>query len=141
MYLLDTDHIGILQRRTQPQFDHLWSRIGQHQQGEFFTPIISFHEQVLGWNTYMSRARDQEGVARAYLMFERILADFSTARILPFDTDAGRRFESLRQQKIRIATMDLRIAAIALTRSATLLTRNLADFRKVPDLSVEDWTT
>ncbi|MDB5322387.1 MAG: PilT protein domain protein [Phycisphaerales bacterium] len=141
MYLLDTDHIGILQRRTQPQFERLWSRISQHQPLEFFTPIISFHEQVLGWNTYMSRARDQEGVVRAYLMFERILTDFSTAQILPFDTDSGRRFESLRQQKIRIATMDLRIAAIALAQRATLLTRNLVDFRKVPDLSVEDWTT
>jgi tRNA(fMet)-specific endonuclease VapC len=141
MYLLDTDHIGILQRRTQPQFDRLWTRIGQHQPVDFFTPIISFHEQVLGWNTYLSRARDQKSVVRAYLMFERILADFSSAQILPFDTEAGRRFESLRQQKIRIATMDLRIAAIALTRNATLLTRNLVDFRKVPDLSVEDWTT
>ncbi len=36
--------------------------------------------------------------------------------------------------------MDLRIAAIALTKSMTVLTRNAVDFQKVPNLLVEDWT-
>ena len=35
--------------------------------------------------------------------------------------------------------MDLRIASIALTHDATLLSRNLRDFTKIPGLRVEDW--
>ena len=49
-------------------------------------------------------------------------------------------FETLRQQRVRIGTMDLRIASIALARGYTVLTRNLVDFEKVPGLAAEDWT-
>jgi tRNA(fMet)-specific endonuclease VapC len=36
--------------------------------------------------------------------------------------------------------MDLRIAAIALARGFTVLSRNTVDFSRVPELTVEDWT-
>jgi len=47
----------------------------------------------------------------------------------------------LQQQRIRIGTMDLKIAGITLAHGATLLSRNVTDFQKVPGLLVEDWTT
>ena len=46
----------------------------------------------------------------------------------------------LRRQGVRISTMDLRIAAIAISRNLVLLTRNVSDFSKVPGLIIEDWT-
>jgi tRNA(fMet)-specific endonuclease VapC len=140
MFLLDTDHIGIIQRRTPPEFDRLWGRIVKHSPQDLYVSIVSFHEQVLGWNAYLSHARGAASVVRAYEMFERILADFAAAQVVPFDAAAAAQFDSLRTRRVRIATMDLRIAAIALTRNFTLLTRNLADFRQVPALQVEDWT-
>jgi tRNA(fMet)-specific endonuclease VapC len=36
--------------------------------------------------------------------------------------------------------MDLRIASIVMANRATLLSRNLVDFRRVPGLDVQDWT-
>jgi tRNA(fMet)-specific endonuclease VapC len=36
--------------------------------------------------------------------------------------------------------MDLKIAAIVLSREATLLSHNLGDFDQVTGLQVEDWT-
>jgi predicted nucleic acid-binding protein len=42
--------------------------------------------------------------------------------------------------RLRIGTMGLKIAAIVLSREATLLFRNLTDFGQVPGLQAEDWT-
>jgi len=45
----------------------------------------------------------------------------------------------LRRAKVRIGTMDLKIASIALVHDALLLSANLRDFRQVPGLEVENW--
>jgi tRNA(fMet)-specific endonuclease VapC len=65
LFLLDTDHLGIMQRQTEPEFSRLIGRIGEHQPTEFLIPIVSFHEQVSGWNAYLHRARTPEAVVRA----------------------------------------------------------------------------
>ena len=140
MFLLDTDHIGIIQRRTEPEFNRLSVHMSRHAIADFYWPIISFHEQVLGWNAYLNRARDQPSVVRAYRRFQQILHDFSVAQVLPFDDDAAVAFAAFRNQRIRVPTMDLRIAAIAFSRNMTVLTRNASDFGKVPGLRVENWT-
>jgi tRNA(fMet)-specific endonuclease VapC len=141
MYILDTDHIGILQRASGPEHVALSRRIAQYSQTDFYVTIVSFHEQFLGWNAYIARAKNEAGRVRGYRRMEQILADFSRAQVLPFDDDAANQFEDLRRQGTRIGAMDLRIAAIALFRSMTVLTRNLVDFERVPGLAVEDWTT
>ena len=59
--------------------------------------------------------------------------------LLPFEQKAADEFEQLRSAKIRVATSDLKIAAIALVNNALLLTANRQDFEKIPGLRFEDW--
>jgi tRNA(fMet)-specific endonuclease VapC len=140
VYLLDTDHIAILQRRVEPEYSNLSHQLLYVSPDAVFLSVISFHEQVAGWQAYLNKARKPESVILAYKMFELILVDFARSHILPFDEPASAKFQELRSAKVRIATMDLRIAAIALSRNQTLLTRNTVDFAHVPNLKFEDWT-
>ena len=140
MFLLDTDHVVLSQQQSMPEYDHLIQRVRQHDPTHFFVSVISFHEQVMGWNAYISRAKDLAGVVRGYERLQRVLSNFSEAQVLAFDDAAADLFQDLRKRRARIGTMDLRIAAIALSRDLTVLSRNLADFSKVPGLKVEDWT-
>ena len=67
--------------------------------------------------------------------------------VLPFDEEAANHFHRLQSGRVRICTMDLKMASICLAHDATLLTRpfdcaqgtrNLDDFRQVPGLRVEN---
>ena len=139
-FLLDTDHISILQRQAGPEFVALFARIGRQQPEDLAFSVVSFHEQVLGCHTYLSRARTSANVTRGYDMLTRVLEDFREAQMLPFDTMAAATLDGLVAQRIRHAAMDLRIACIALSRGLTVLTRNTRDFGRVPGLVTEDWT-
>lgn len=95
MFLIDTDHLGIIQRETQPQYSRLLSRIQEHPPNEFFVAIISFHEQVSGWNSYINRARTPTAVVRAYAMLHQILTDFVRMSVVQVDNAAAAEFDAL----------------------------------------------
>ena len=65
---------------------------------------------------------------------------FRTTTIIGFDEQAQRIFSRLRVQGIRVGTHDLRIAATALSRGSTLVTRNVRDFAMIPSLNIENWS-
>lgn len=140
-YLLDTDHISFIQRQSGQEFAKLTHRIAQNSLTDFGLSVISFHEQVLGAHTFINRAQTKEEIIRGYNLLLQTLQGFSLAPVLPFDAAPIAIFDGLRAQGIRLSTMDLRIASIALSRRLVLLTRNTRDFAKVPSLMIEDWTT
>jgi tRNA(fMet)-specific endonuclease VapC len=131
-YILDTDHLSVLQWREQPAYERLIERLDQLPPDDLATTIVSFQEQVQGWLAYLARAKNPDQVVRAYARLEAIWRAFLKMNVLSF--------AQLRRQRTRMQTLDLRIASIALATDSTLLSRNLRDFRRVPGLLVEDWT-
>ncbi len=139
-FLLDTDHISIIQWETQPEFDCLIARLDALPESEFVASIVSFDEQTSGAHGYVAQARTPAEVVHSYGLFERVRLQFAEFNVVSFDLAAASMFQSLRRRRIRVGTMDLRIASVALTRDLTLLTRNTVDFSRVPGLRFEDWT-
>jgi tRNA(fMet)-specific endonuclease VapC len=116
MFLLDTDHVVIVQQQSAPEYDRLLRRVRRHDPDDLFVSVVSFHEQVMGWNAYSSRAKNPAGVVRGYARLLGLLTNFSQAQVLPFDDTAAQTFEELRKQGVRIGTMDLRIASRSIRR-------------------------
>lgn len=139
-YLLDTDHISFLQRRSSLEFTRLTFRMAEHPISDFVLSVVSFHEQLIGAHSFINRAQTNTDMARGYALLLEILNGFAKAPVLPFDAKAITIFDEMRRQKVSVSTMDLRIAAIAISNDLVLLTRNSGDFSKVPDLVIEDWT-
>lgn len=93
-----------------------------------------------GWLAYCSKAKTPEEYIAATRKLRKALTFFTKIEILDFDDRAAAEFKKLKAAKVRVGTMDLRIAAIVLANGGTLLSANLSDFRKVPGLAVEDWS-
>lgn len=77
----------------------------------------------------------------AYSRLQRLLREYQLRDVLPYEHATAAVVADLQRQRIRIGTMDLRIGGIALMYDALLISRNLRDFRQIPYLRVEDWTT
>lgn len=139
MYLLDTDHLSVLERGGVDS-QHLRQRLQAVPLDQVAVTIVSYEEQMRGWLSYMAKARSLEEQVIAYSYLQRHLQVFCTVPLVAFDPAAVAMVRQLQTQRIRIGTMDLKIASIALAKDATLLSRNGADFQQVPGLRVEDWT-
>jgi tRNA(fMet)-specific endonuclease VapC len=139
MYLLDTDHLSILDQDTIESFN-LGRRLAALSEEEVAVTIITYEEQMRGWLAYIARANTPARQLEAYRKRRQHIERFCTIPVVDYVEKASVVYERLRQARIRIGTKDLQIAAIALANGATLLTRNLADFGKVPDLRAEDWS-
>jgi tRNA(fMet)-specific endonuclease VapC len=139
MHLLDTDHMSLLDRGGA-QGARIRQRLRNVPPDHVATTIVSYEEQTRGWLARIAQAPTIERQIVAYRELKRQLQNYCVVAIMEFDEGAAVEFERLRRARLRIGTMDLRIAAIALANDATLLSRNLAHFGRVPNLRVEDWT-
>lgn len=139
MFLLDTDHVSLIDRGGTAGAN-VQARLRRVPPGDVFACVISYEEQIRGWMAVIAQARMSGAQIPFYSELLRLLSFYCATPLLPFDAPAAAAFERLKAAKIRVGTMDLKIASIALVHDATLLSRNLADFGKVPNLKVEDWS-
>jgi tRNA(fMet)-specific endonuclease VapC len=139
-HLLDTDTMSIWQNGTGPDYAIFALRMSAYLSTDIVTSIVSFHEQIMGAHAYLNRPKTTTALVSGYERLERIRNWYTQVNVLPFDDLAETTYDNLRASSLRIGTMDLRIAAIALSRDLTVVTRNIADFGRVPQLRIEDWT-
>ena len=140
MIVLDTDILTFVQRGAGPEYTTLSQRLNASADQDIGATIVSFEEQMRGWLAQIVAARRPDATVIAYGRLQRLLREYQLRDVLPYDMAAAAIFTSLQRQRIHIGTMDLRIGAIALAHEALLITRNLRDFRRIPNLRVEDWT-
>jgi len=138
MLILDTDHLTEYQKGTSAEARRLKERLDRATE-PYATTIITVEEIMRGWMAAVRRINDPRRQIDAYAGLQRLLRFFATWNVVEWNDAAADEFESLRQAKIRVGTMDLKIASLVLAHDATLLTRNADDFQKVPGLRVEDW--
>ena len=139
MLILDTDHLTALDRKNAA--GGRLERLLDSRRSEVCTTIVSVSEQLGGLQALIASSAQDAALLENYGRLARKLDDIAEFVVLALTTDALAEFKRLRQARICIGTMDLRIASIALTHKATLLSANLRDFAKIPGLRVENWLT
>ena len=130
MYLLDTNTCIYFLKNSFPA---LTQRLLETDPSELFISSITVFELAYG----AEKSKWGEKTRQKLAMF---LAPFT---ILSFDGEdamvAGRIRSALEQHGTPIGPYDVQIAAQALTKGLTVLTHNISEFQRVPDLRVEDW--
>jgi tRNA(fMet)-specific endonuclease VapC len=105
-------------------------------------PVIVVEELMRGRLNIIRQAeagRASISLARAYELFEETFVDFRRLHILSYTVQAEALYQEWRRRGFRLGTHDLRIAAICVAHSATLISRNRRDFERVPGLVAEFW--
>lgn len=137
MYLLDTNTLS-----------HLWDghalvteRLEKCDEAEVAITSITKAEILRGRLDQLLKAADAAAILVAQERLDRTELLLARRLIIPFETMAARQLDELRRIKKlkKIGLADVLIASIAIANDATLVTRNLKDFRQVPRLKVENW--
>jgi len=136
MFILDTDHISLFQRNHPA----VVARVSETPPDRLATTVITLEEQIRGRLDRVRKAKSDDEIVRAYKNLLTTFFYFQSVRVIGFDEKSQTIFRSLREKKIRIGTQDLRIASVAITHNAVIVTRNRQDFIAVPSVKIQDWS-
>lgn len=130
-YLLDTNICVLLIRRKSPR---VLARLAAVPVADVGVSAITVAELRYGAERSGQPARNH-GAVNAFLL---------PLTIIRFDQAAadhyGRIRADLAMRGLLVGPLDTLIASQAASRSLTMVTNNVREFRRIPGLAVEDWT-
>lgn len=137
MHILDTDILTHLYA-GHPRVIHF---LQNHKDPDVCTTIITKVELLRGRFDFLLKAATSAELIRAQQWLYRTEELLSQIVVIPFDETALNQFDHLHAGKKfrKIGRADLLIASIALSRRATLVTRNVRHFRLIPNLKLVNW--
>jgi tRNA(fMet)-specific endonuclease VapC len=131
LYLLDTDTCAFIARQKHPK---VTTRFRSHRAGDLAMSIITYGELRVG----AEKSDRYPATLDALEVFTR------TVPILPMEVEVARIYSQVRLDLERsgqiIGANDLWIAAHCLQLGLTLVTNNVREFRRIPNLPIENWT-
>jgi tRNA(fMet)-specific endonuclease VapC len=140
MILIDTDHAKHLKYPESDRGRRLIERLDALPASEVVgVAIVTVEERMRGWLATIAKEKAALRQVVGYRELIQLFEFYQAFEIVPFDEAAAQTFDELRSQRLRLGTMDLKIAATALTRNALLLSANRRDFERVPRPRVENW--
>ena len=140
MYVLDSDIYTLYFTRESPQ-PILERRILSTPPEQVWISIVTAEESIRGAFKLIKDNQNTARITLGYQFLSKTFRAFSQYQILPFDDDAYTAFHAIPIEIRRnMKTRDSRIAASALSRGFTVVTRNLQHFQQVSGLKCEDWT-
>jgi tRNA(fMet)-specific endonuclease VapC len=136
MFVLDTDILTLLLRGHE-RVTARRAEVGE----EVALTAITRIELLQGRFAALLKAENGEKLLQAQQRLVESENDLRKFMILIVDGPGAAAFDRLRREKKlkAIRRGDLLIAGLTLARRATLVTRNLRDFRQVPGLRVQNW--
>ena len=78
---------------------------------------------------WIVKAKTMEQQVFRYQKLHGLLDDYKSRLVLDFDQNSAQRFQELKKQKIRIGTMDLKIAAIGSEKQRVVCQRDGSNFQ------------
>jgi tRNA(fMet)-specific endonuclease VapC len=138
-YILDTDHISLFMGRKSVVRPRVLQILP-----ECSITVISVHEVFNGWVSQINRSDNESFKTSAYNQLHEVAQFFKKIEILDYDSKASAVYSQLIRGTPKLGhrrmDKDVRIAAIALSINATVITRNRKDFEIIPGLKIENWS-
>jgi len=139
LILLDTDHLTVLKYTDSERYVRLHGRLLAAAPELIGTTIVNVEEQMRGWLAAIAKEKKLLRQITAYRELTDLFDFFAKLNIISLSAEVVDLFNGFRKSGIKIGTMDLKMACIAMANNVLFLTANRRDFEKVPGLRFENW--